>query len=522
MMAVHEIDVFVLEMLAVAVLAGLAMRLEIPYPITLVLGGLVIGFVPGLPSPALDPDIVFFVFLPPLLYSAGVAASAYELRANAKAIAWLATGLVLVTIAAVAAVANAVIGIPWAAAFVLGAVLGPTDPVSAAAVLQRLGVSGRTQSILEGESLVNDGTSLTAYKVALGALGAAGAGSAGHVVLSFLATAAGGIAIGLAAGWLFSALRGIVTDPSLDVTLSVLTPFVAYVPAEQLGASGVLATVTAGVYVGVRTIDVVEAGTRLRTLAFWQSATFLLDGLLFLLIGVQVPTIIDGIEGADALTLGGEALLVTAVVMGVRIAWMAIVPALAHADTPPAERIAIGWSGMRGGVSLAAALAIPVSIDGARFPDRDLVIFLAYTVIVITLVLPGLTLAPLVRRLGLGESAERRRADAEARLRVTRAALERLDDVAERDGAPEHLVTRLRDRYDARVERLERRLSHPDDSAQGMDVQVVGRLLAEMIDAERETLRELQRERAFPADTLNEIERELDLDESRLRARIRL
>src|SRR3954452_9805286 len=285
------------------------MRLAIPYPVTLVLGGLVIGLVPGLPSPKLDPDLVFFVFLPPLLYSAGVSASAYELRANARPILWLATGLVIVTIAAVAAVAHAVMGIPWAAAFVLGAVLGPTDPVSANAVLNRLGVSGRMPTILEGESLVNDGTGLTAYKVALAAVGASA--SAPGIGVQFVAAAAGGIAVGLAAGWLFSRLRSAVTDPSLDVTLSVLTPFVAYIPAERIGASGVLATVTAGVFTGVRSLDVLEPGTRLRTLAFWQSTTFLLDGLLFLLIGVQVPSILDRIEGADALTLTGQALLIT-------------------------------------------------------------------------------------------------------------------------------------------------------------------------------------------------------------------
>jgi CPA1 family monovalent cation:H+ antiporter len=517
---VHEIELLVFLLLAVAVLAGLGLRLQVPYPVALVLGGLIIGLVPGLPSPQVDPDLIFFVFLPPLLYSAGVSASAYELHANARPILWLATGLVLVTIAAVAAVAHVAIGIPWAAAFVLGAVLGPTDPVSANAVLNRLGVSGRMPTILEGESLVNDGTGLTAYKVAIGAV--AGSASALHIGWQFASAAVGGIAIGLAAGWLFARLRGLVRDPSLDVTLSVVTPFVAYVPAEQIGVSGVLATVTAGVFIGMRSLDVVEPGTRLRTLAFWQSTPFLLDGLLFLLIGLQVPTILDRIEGADVLTLIGDAALITAVVMGVRMLWMAVVPPLLHSDTTPPERIAIAWSGMRGGVSLAAALAIPQIVDGTRFPERDLVIFIAYAVIVITLVVPGLTLAPLLQRLGLCEDAEHRRAGAEARLRVTHAALERLEDAAEREGPPEHLVDRLRDRYESRLERLEARLQDEHDTDRGTDVQVVGRLLADMIDAERDELRELQRERAYPAETLRELERELDLDESRLRARIRL
>src|SRR4051795_10990872 len=357
MMPVADVELFIFLLFAVAVLAGLGLRSGVPYPVALVLGGLVIGLVPGLPSPQLDPDIVFFVFLPPLLYSASVTTSWRDLRAEAVPITLLAVGLVLLTIGAVAAVANAVIGIPWAAAFVLGAILGPTDPVSASAVLDRLGVKGRSKTILEGESLVNDGTGLTAYKIAVAAVGGS-AGSVAGIGGKFVIVAAGGIAIGLAVGWVFAHLRRIVTDPSLDVTLSVITPFVAYIPAEQLDVSGVLAAVAAGLYVGTRSLDIIEPGTRLRTLAFWESAAFLLDGMLFLLIGVQVPTILDRIDGADAAALAGYALLIFAVVMGARFLWMLVVPAAVPSETSPAERVAIAWSGMRGGVSLAAALAI--------------------------------------------------------------------------------------------------------------------------------------------------------------------
>jgi CPA1 family monovalent cation:H+ antiporter len=388
--------------------------------------------------------------------------------------------------------------------------------VSATAVLDRLGVTGHTKTILEGESLVNDGTGLTAYKIGLTAV-ASGAGSAPQVALKFLLVAGGGIAIGLAVGWLFARLRKLVTDPALDVTLSVVTPFVAYVPAERIDVSGVLAVVTAGVYVGARSLDIIEAGTRLRTLAFWESTSFLLDGLLFLLIGLEIPAILRGIEGTDAVSLAGYALLITAVVMAVRLAWMLLLPPLLHSRTPRPERLAIGWSGMRGAVSLAAALAI-----GARgFAQRDLVIFIAYAVVVLTLVVPGMTLAPLLRRLGLTEDEAHRRADAEARLRITHVALERLEDLAA-GGAPEHLVARLRERYESRVDRLETRLGENPETEHDTDVAVIGRLLAELIDAEREDLRRMRRERAYTAETLREIERELDLDESRLRARIRL
>src|SRR4051794_34068983 len=446
---VAEVELFIFLLFAVVVLAGLGLRSGVPYPVALVLGGLVIGFVPGLPSPTIDPDVIFFVFLPPLLYAAAIAVSAAELRANWLPIGLLAIGLVLVTIAAVAAVANAVLGIPWAAAFVLGAVLGPTDPVSAAAVLDRLGVSGRMKTILEGESLINDASGLTAYRLAIAAVGGT-AGSFGHAALASLGVVAGGIAIGLVVGWLFGHVRRLVTDPALDVALSVLTPFVAYVPAEKVHVSGVLATVVAGLYVGARSLDIIEPSTRLRTGAFWEAAAFLLDGLLFVLIGLQVPTIIEKIPNHDLLTLGGYALLIAAVVMGVRALWMLTVPRFLHSDTTREERIAIAWSGMRGGVSLAAALAI--SAHG--FPKREFVIFVAYAVIVLTLVIPGLTLAPLLRRLGVSESEDDRRRDAEARLRITQAGLERLEEL----DAPEHLAQRLKDRYGSRLPRVGARL----------------------------------------------------------------
>lgn len=510
-----EVELFVFLLFAVVVLAGLGLRSGVPYPVVLVLGGLAIGLVPGSPTPEVDPDIILFVFLPPLLYAAAISSSASELRANAKPIGLLAIGLVFVTIAAVAAVANVVLGVPWAAAFVLGAVLGPTDPVSAAAVLDRLGVTGRAKTILQGESLVNDATGLTAYRLALAAVGST-AGSFLEVSAEFVGVALGGIAIGLVVGWVFAHLRRIVTDPSLDVALSVLTPFVAYVPAEELHVSGVLATVTAGLYIGARSLDIIEPSTRLRTLAFWESAAFLLDGLLFVLIGLQVPTIIERIEDANEVTLGLYALLITAVVMGVRALWMLVIPTLLHSETTKAERIVIAWSGMRGGVSLAAALAI--TTDG--FPKRDLVVFVAYAVILITLVVPGLTLSALVKRLGLQESEEHRRLNAEARVQLTQAALDRLDEIA--DDAPEHVVQRLRDRYGSRLERLEARMEGDHDEGGQTDVARAGKLMAEMIEAERDVLRTMRADRTFPSDILREMERELDLDDSRLHARIRL
>jgi CPA1 family monovalent cation:H+ antiporter len=294
-----------------------------------------------------------------------------------------------------------------------------------------------------------------------------------------------------------------------------LPSFAAYVPAERVHVSGVLATVAAGVYIGTRSLDLVEPANRLRTLSFWESASFLLNGLLFVLIGEQVPHIVRGIAGERTGALIGHALVVAAVTIGVRMAWTLIVPALwpfrrGERTTVP-ERVALGWSGMRGGVSLAAALAIPLTAHGGPFPHRSEIIFLAYAAVVLTLVVPGLTLAPLLRGLGLSESDARRRAKTDARSRITHAALERLERMATDDGVPETAAARLRDRYEARLHRLE--------DAGKADLREAARLHGEMIEAERDVLRRMRRERAFPADVLREIERELDLEESRLQAR---
>jgi monovalent cation/hydrogen antiporter len=503
-------EALVFLLVAVALLASFALRHAVPYPIVLVLGGLGLGFVPWLPAPELGPDVVFFAFLPPLLYAAAFQASAYELRAHALPIGLLAVGLVLVTVVAVAVVAHHLAGLPWPVAFIVGAVVGPTDPVAAAAVLSRLGAPARIRTILEGESLVNDGTGLTAYALAVAAVGATV--TAGDVIFDFVTTAAGGIAIGLAAGWLFGRLRAMASEPSIDLVLSVLTPFAAYVPAEKIHVSGVLAVVTAGVVIGARSQQLAEAGARLRTLAFWQSADFLLNSLLFLLIGLQLTNLVDEVDEKELPAIAGEALVLAVVVVGVRLAWMFMVPALAHLREPTGarERLLLGWSAMRGGVSLAAALAIPATV-----PDRELAILLAYGVVIVTLVVPGLTLAPLVKALGLGQSEQRRRQEVEARMRLTHAALERFDELAEH--VPNEDLERLRDRYEARLDRLRDRLEaaggHPDHRTEAAKAQI------EALEAERDLIAEMRRERTFPAELLRELEAEIDVDEARVRSR---
>jgi Na+/H+ antiporter len=526
---VTEIEVLIFLLAVIALLAAVGRRSNVPYPIVLVLGGLGLGFVPGLPAPEIDPDVVLFVFLPPLLYFAAFSSSAYELRDNALPIGLLAIGLVLVTVLAVAAIAHYVVGLDWPPAFVLGAVLGPTDPLSASSVVRRLGAPGRIVTILEGESLVNDGTALTAYTIALGAVGTMGV-AIGSSVLQFVGVALGGIALGLAVGWLFGRLRRLADEPSIDLTLSLITPYAAYVPAERLHVSGVLAAVAAGLWIGNQSLGLSGPESRLRTVTFWESLNFLLNSLLFLLIGLQLTNIVGRIADAAALELVGQAALIALAVIGVRLLWMFTVPGIVALIAPfrddfsprkdHRERLVVGWSSMRGGVSLAAALAIPtIAESGVRFPQRELVIFIAYTVVIVTLVVPGLTLAPLIERLGLGQGEARRRADAEARARLTHAALERLEEMARDDGPSDAVVERLRDRYQARLDRLEGRLE--DDHSRGDELVEAARLSKAMLETERDVLQQLERDRAYPADLLQNIQREIDLDESRLRARAR-
>jgi Na+/H+ antiporter len=521
---VPDINLLIFLLLAVVVLAALGRRSRVPEPIVLVLGGLALGLVPGVPAPRIDPEVVLFVFLPPLLYHAAFVASAYELRQQAVPIGTLAIGLVLVTVAAVAAMAHWVVGIDWGPAVVLGAVLGPTDPVAATTIIRRLGAPTRIGTILEGESLINDATGLTAFKLAVGAVGAASV-TVWSIGPKFLAVAVGGIAVGVAAGWLFGRLRRVLDDPSIDVTLSLLTPFVAYVPAEELGASGVLAAVTAGLWIGHQSLGLAGPESRIRTRTFWDALDFLLNSVLFLLIGLQLPSIAGRIEEVATLPLIGHGLLLSAVVIGVRMAWMFTVPILVAAIGPSytshRERLVLGWSAMRGAVSLAAALAIPeTTAGGGPFPDRDLIVFLAYAVVLVTLVGPGLTLAPLVERLGLGQEEARRHADAALRLDITRAALDRLAEIERDEAAPERVIDRLRDRYESRLGRLQARVGEADES-RGHYQRDAARVQTELLNAEREALAEMQRERAYPADLLEGMQSEIDLDESRLRARAR-
>jgi monovalent cation/hydrogen antiporter len=518
---VHGIELIVALLLVSTVLAGLARAIDVHYAIVLVLGGLVVGLLSGTSAPRVDPNLVLFVFLPPLIYAAAFSSSSQDLRAHARAIGLLAVGLVLVTMGAVAVVAHEVGHIEWGAALVLGAILGPTDPIAATSVLRRLGAPGRISTVLEGEALVNDGTGLTVYKLAVAGV-VSGHFSLADGIVKFVAVSAGGVAVGLAAGWLSVQARKRIDDPPIEISISLLTAYLAYIPADRIGASGVLAAVAAGLYTGGRAESMLSPTSRLRTLGFWEALTFLLESVLFLLIGLQLPHITRGLSLGRPLAYAAAVL---AALVAVRVAWMFTVPPLVRLARPsrgeppqtPAELVVLGWSGMRGGVSLAAALALPLTADGHVFPDRANIIFIAYVAIAATLVIPGLTLSALVRRFGLGEEEAVAREEAKARVALAHAALGHIEELAEREDLPEPLLDQLRMTYELRISRLEPRLDGREaSSGAAQDAHRVRELRRELIGTERRRLAELRRRGQVSTHSQRQIEHELDLEESRL------
>ena len=518
----HEIEPLLLALIvAVAGLSVLARLVRVPYPILLVLGGLVLGFVPGMPSVELPPELILVAFLPPLLYWAGFFASPRDLQADARAISMSAVGLVLATAVAVAVTAHAMVeGMTWPAAFALGAIVSPTDPLAASAIGRRLGVPRRLLTLLEGESLVNDATALVAYRVAVAAA-VSGSFVAWQAGLRFVVTAAGGVAVGLLAGWLVAELRRRLDDPVVEIVVSVFTGYAAYLPAELLGVSGVLAAVTTGLYVGWRAPELASASTRLLGFSFWEVLVYLANAVLFILVGLQLRPILEELDGTAVAILVGQGALVSAVVVAVRLGWGFSVPYLVRLfDRRPSqvmrrvgakERLLLGWSGMRGAVSLAAALALPLD-----FPMRNLILFLTFSVIFATLVVQGLTLPTLIRRLNFEQDDTEEREEVRARLAATHAALDRLDELAGADCTRDDTVERLHGLYEFRRRRLKARGGYLEDDGSEDRSQAYQRLLRELLQAQRQAIVRLRNQGQISNDVMHRIERELDLEDTRL------
>jgi Na+/H+ antiporter len=525
---VEHFEVFIIAMfIAVVGLNTIANWLSVPYPIVLVLGGLVLAVLPGIPNVELEPDLILIIFLPPLLYSAAFFSDLRALRDDLRAISLSAIGLVLLTMVAVAVLGHEVIGLSWAMSFALGAIVAPTDPVAATAIMRRVGAPRRIVNLVEGESLVNDATALVAYRVAVAAA-VGGSFSLVDASLEFVGAAAGGIAIGLAVGAVITEIRRRLDDIPTEVTISLFTGYAAFVPADELGLSGVLAAVTAGIYLGWMAPQIASPQMRLQGFAVWEILTFLLNATLFILIGLELPVVVDGIEDFSAAEVAGYSALVCAAVIGTRFVWVFTVPYLVRAldrrpsqlerRVPAAPRAVVGWSGLRGAVSLAAALALPLETDaGAPLPERDLIIFIAFAVIVVTVVGQGLTLPAVIRRLGVHEDAsEEESEEIRARLAVADAAIRRLDEIARDGEVNPDTLERVRGLFQFRLRRFGARAGKREDDGIEERSRAYQGLMHDLYTAQRQTLLELDRSGEISTDVMRRIERELDLEESRL------
>ncbi|HYZ28228.1 MAG TPA: Na+/H+ antiporter [Thermoleophilaceae bacterium] len=514
-------------LVAVAGLSALARQLDVPYPIVLVIGGAVVGFIPGLPKVELDPDVVLVVFLPPLLYGAAFFANLGDIRNSLRVVTLNAVGLVIATTGAVAVAAHALIpGMPWSAAFVLGAIVSPTDPLAAGTIMRRLSVPRRIVSSVEGEGLFNDSTALVIYRVAVAAV-VGGSFSAAEAGARLVGAAAGGIAIGLAVGWLIAEIRARTTDPQISITISLLTGYAAFIPADAVGASGVLAAVTAGIYMGIRGPSVIPPRTRLQGIFVWEMVDFLINATLFVLLGLQLRTVVDGLHGESASDLARWALAISVVVVVARFIWnFTMTVVIRSLDRRPSQlarraswrlRLIASWSGMRGSVSLAAALALPLATDAGRpFPNRDLIIFLTFAVILTTLVVQGLSLPWLIRRLGVGDGDAESNEEIRARLVATKAALARLDELGDEDWTRDDTIERMRGMFEYRKRRFAARAGKIEDDGYEDRSLAYQRTIQEVLAAEREALVRLRDEREISNEMMNRLLREFDLEESRL------
>jgi Na+/H+ antiporter len=502
-------------------LGWVARHFSFPYPIALVVGGAALGFVPRLPQFPFDPESILILFLPPILYQAALLTSWRDFRANIRPIGMLAIGLVLVTTLTVGAALKWLIpDLPWAAAFVLGAIVSPPDAVASTAILSRLHIPRRVVTVLEGESLVNDASGLVLYKFAVAAV-LTGSFSLADGSVQFVVVSIGGVAIGVALGLLFVFIHRHLHDAFIEVLTSLSVPYVAYIVAEQLNLSGVLAVVAAGLVRGRYSPEIVSAEMRILARSVWNILVFLLNSLIFILIGIQLSAIMARLSGYSARDLFVYGTLVSAVAIAVRFAW--IYPATylprilsrrfreRNPAPPEAELFIMSWCGMRGIVSLAAALALPRElISGDPFPQRDLIIFLTFFVIAVTLVLQGLTLAPLIRLLKVGTDWSVQREEQRARLAMGKAAIAAIDGLAQKENVPEEVAERIRAEFAEQVT-----IAVGPGVVLSPGVNLVKRLRQTAIRAERQELIRIWRANQISDAVLHRIEESLDYQESR-------
>ena len=527
---IHAIELVLLLLLVfVVVFAALARKLQTPYPIVLVIAGLLLSFVPGIPKISLDPDVIFLIVLPPLLYSAAWLTSWRDFKFNLVSIFMLAFGLVGFTVLGVAEAARlAFTGFDWRLGFVLGAVVATTDAIAATSIAKRVGLPQRIVDILEGESLVNDATGLLAleFGVAMVVSGQTPTVSAGFLRLLYLTLA--GLALGLIVGVIVERIHKHIDDGPIEITLTILVPYLAYLAAAAIHTSGVLAVVACGLYLSHKSSNFFSPSVRIQAWAVWDALTFVLNGLVFVLIGLQLPFVLAGIREYSLWQLLLYGALFSGIVIVLRMIWMfpgayiatVIRTRLLHQTVSrPSVRqtFVVGWTGMRGVVALAAAISLPdVLADGSAFPQRNLIIFLTFSVILVTLVLQGLTLPPLIRALGLAGATDHNSEEEAARSMMVEAALTHLEEARKKDSVEfASIYEDLAQHYKHRLAKLK----GADNVEIGANPAAYGRHIAltrEMLRAERQAAIKLRNEGRINDEVLRKVEHELDLNEKRL------
>ena len=521
---IQTVEILFGLMIAIATLAVAARRLGIAYPIPFVIGGLVLGMIPGLPQVHLNPDLVFLIFLPPLIYPAALFTSWRDFRANLRPISMLAIRLVIISTVVIGIVAHKLLGLPWAAAFVLGAIVSPPDAVAATAITKRLRVPRHIITIIEGESLVNDATALVIYRFAVAAV-VTGTFSLALVGLEFILVSVGGVLVGAMIGWLASQIQRQLDDPPVQTTLSLLTPFAAYLSADKIGVSGVLAVVTAGLYLGWKAPEIINSRTRFQIVPVWEMVVFFLNGLIFVLIGLQLPQILENLSGQSLFTLCWQAAMINTALILVRIVWIFAAKHLPELfrkrnakNTPASDwrhTAIVAWTGMRGVDSMAAAMALPLWVSGGSpFPGRDLIIFHTFAVILVTLIFQGLSLPIIIRWLRVVDDGVTQKEELQARIRTVQAALARLNEF--KGKSDDQVLNRLRVEYENRIHDLELGAKTGDHISHAHKTTAYEQLLSEALLAERRMILQLRNEQVINDEVLRHIQRDLDLAELRL------
>jgi Na+/H+ antiporter len=516
-------ELILICLVVVALLAIAARKIRVPYPILLTIGGVGLALVPGLPEIHLEPQLIFNLFLPPLLYPAAFYTSWRDFRANLRPILLLAIVLVLLTMTVSAFLFHWLFGLPLAVGFVFGAIISPPDAVAALSVTQHLRVPRKIIVILEGESLVNDATSFISFRFAVAAV-MTGTFSLGEASARFLLVAAGGVAVGVAVGWLATQLQKRLDDPPVQTMFSLLGPYVAYFSGEMLHVSGILAVVIAGIYYSRRAPRVLTARMRLQAVPVWEMVVFILNGLLFMLIGLQLPQVMRALPPGVATRVAKVAFLIVAGLVLVRFVWMfgstylpRVFSATRQKNRRPWQQTAlIAWTGMRGADSLAGALAIPFLLpSGEPFPGRNVILLLTFCVIFATLVLQGLTITPLTRWLKIVDDNVTEREERLARLKANEAALAHVEAVESLNRVKSKTIERLRLEYVDRIEQL-RGETAQEKRIKRLFSRDFEELAREALEAERDTVITLRNEEIINDEAFRRIQRDIDLAEARL------